>query len=170
MKRPATIHSDLFIAQKLFWTPSELYCKNIVVEHASQDYGACTFELNNHRIQFRVAKITPTKIGQFVTFWKRLDSGPIMPYNTTDSFDFLIVSVRDAGHYGQFIFPKSILHEKGLISKEGCGGKRAMRVYPSWDVADNNQAKKTQSWQLHYFFEIDTNKAIDENRVKKLFE
>lgn len=55
---------------------------------------------------------------------------------------------------GQFVFPKSVLHEKSLVSKEGHGGKQAMRVYPPWDVTENKQAQKTQAWQLLYFFEI----------------
>ena len=71
------IHSDLLAAQKLVYEPSGFSCKNLVLEAESQEYGACEFEMNNKQIKFRVAKITPTKIGQFVTFWKRIGSGPI---------------------------------------------------------------------------------------------
>jgi hypothetical protein len=37
------------------------------MEAESAEYGAYTFELNDLSVRFRVAKITPTKIGQFVT-------------------------------------------------------------------------------------------------------
>ena len=36
-------------------------------EEESAEYGACRFSLNGQVIVFRVAKTTPTKIGQFVT-------------------------------------------------------------------------------------------------------
>ncbi len=55
------------------------YCAIIVQDNESQEYGASTFEMNNKIIKFRVAKITPTKVGQFVTFWKRIADGPITP-------------------------------------------------------------------------------------------
>lgn len=72
-------------------------------------------------------------------------------------------------HSGIFIFPKSVLMQKGILSKNSKGGKRALRVYPSWDVAENKQAKKTQEWQLVYFFEINQKSAIDREHIKKLF-
>lgn len=161
------IHPDLFAAQKLAYEPSGLICKNVVKEKESEEYGACTFELNNHHILFRVGKITPTKIGQFVTLWKRIGNGPIIPYDMADPVDLFVVSVRDAQHFGQFVFPKTVLHEKGVISKNGKGGKRAMRIYPPWDMPDNQQAKKTQAWQRIYFFEIGQNSDIA--RIRKLF-
>lgn len=120
----------------------------------SQDYAAAQFCLNDKKVQFRVAKITPTKIGQFVTFWKRSDSGPIIPYDFADDFDFLVVFVEHDNLKGQFIFPKLVLLEQGYISKNEIGGKRAMRVYPVWDKPDSKQAMKTQNWQLKYFVEI----------------
>lgn len=40
-------------------------------EPESKEYDACRFKLNGLNIISRKAKITPKKIGQFVTFWKR---------------------------------------------------------------------------------------------------
>ena len=137
-------------------------------EAESQAYAAFEFEINNQRIKFRAGKITPTKIGQFVTLWKR-GAKTIMPYDRADPVDLFVVSVRSADRFGQFVFPKAILCEKGVVSKEGKGGKRAMRVYPAWDITDNQQAKKTQVWQLRYFFEIHPNERIDTALVQKLF-
>ncbi len=137
-----------------------LTLKNLVKGEESEEYGACQFEIscaesscvNHKRVLFRTGKITPTKIGLFVTLWKRIGNGPILPYDTEDPFDLFIVSVRTPEHFGQFVFPKTILYEKGILSKEGIGGKRAMRVYPPWDITDNPQAKKTQKWQIVHFF------------------
>lgn len=161
-----TVHSDLLAAQNLAYGPSGLTCDKIAGEAESAEYGAFEFEMNNLRIKFRVGKITPTKMGQFVTLWKRIGKGPILPYDSTDPIDLFVVSVRTPKHFGQFVFPKAILCEQGVLSKEGKGGKRAMRVYPPWDTAENPQARKTQAWQLLYFFEIP---CLDTSRIRKLF-
>ena len=42
--------------------------------------------------------------GQFVTLWKRIEKGPIMPHYVNDSLDLVIVCVRDGDRYGQFVF------------------------------------------------------------------
>lgn len=160
--------TDLLDAQKFAYEPSFLIIDNLVREKESEEYGAFQFEMNFRKILFRVAKVTPTKIGQFVTLWKRIGSGPILPYDVADPIDLFVVSVRSPEHFGQFVFPKAVLCEKGIILKEGKGGKRAMRVYPPWDVTDNRQAKITQKWQLLYFFEISPIK-VDTLRVQKFF-
>jgi hypothetical protein len=46
-----------------------------MLERESLEYAACSFKLNSMSVKFRVAKITPTKIGQFVTLWKRVSKG-----------------------------------------------------------------------------------------------
>lgn len=107
-----TIHKDLLDAKKCIYSPFEFQCSQPIMEKESIEYGAYTFELNGSFIRFRVSKITPTKIGQFVTLWKRIGNGPIQPYDVSDSVDFFIVSVRNDNHFGQFIFPKSIFCEQ----------------------------------------------------------
>ena len=137
------------------------------LETESEAYGACQFQLNELAIISRNAKITPKKVGQFVTFWKRNQNETIEPFNETDLLDFYVVNVRTENEFGQFVFPKSILIKKGIISTEKKEGKRAFRVYPKWDVTQNKQAQKTQQWQLDYFYEI--NDSIDLNTVVKLY-
>ncbi|MCK0159443.1 MepB family protein [Allomuricauda sp. F6463D] len=137
-------------------------------ESESQEYDACRFELNGRNIISRNAKITPKKVGQFVTFWKRNGNGPIEPYEENDPIDFYAVSVRNKNEFGQFVFPKSVLIKKGIISTERKEGKRAFRVYPKWDIAKNKQAERTQKWQLDYFYEI--NESTDLKKVSKLYE
>ncbi|MDV7139750.1 MepB family protein [Maribacter sp. TH_r10] len=140
---------------------------DLILEPESKAYGACNFKLNKRNIRSRSAKITPKKAGQFVTFWKRQGIGPIEPFNHTDNFDLLTVNVRTDKRLGQFVFPKSVLLKNGIISNETKEGKRAFRVYPKWDIANNKQAIKTQEWQLDYFYEI--NGSLDLNRVMSLY-
>ncbi|TLP81327.1 MepB family protein [Maribacter sp. ACAM166] len=135
-------------------------------EQESTAYDACKFVLNGHYIRSRNAKITPKKTGQFVTFWKRYKNGPIEPFNETDPIDFYVVNVRTKNALGQFVFPKSILITKRIISTEHKEGKRAFRVYPSWDIITNKQAKRTQKWHLVFFYEI--NDSTNLNKVLEL--
>ncbi|MBA3956907.1 MAG: MepB family protein [Parachlamydiaceae bacterium] len=163
------LHPDLLLAKDLVYKPSGLILQNLKIEDESADYGASEFTIKNRSVKFRVGKITPTKVGQFVTFWKRIGEGPILPYEFTDAFDFLVVSVRAENHFGQFVFPKTVLCEKGIVSCHGKEGKRAMRIYPPWDKADNSQAKKTQAWQLQYFIQF-SDQSFDVTRLKHLFD
>jgi len=161
------IHPDLIDAIKYVYEPNKWKINNLVREKESFEYGATEFILNQHNIKFRVAKTTPKKNGQFVTLWKRAGSGSIQPFDMADSFDLVVISTRSSTHFGQFIFPKNLLHKKGIVSKDEIGGKLAIRVYPPWDIANSKQAIKTQKWQLPYFFEI--NEGMGLSNIKKLF-
>src|SRR5690606_14840310 len=136
-------------------------------EMESKEYDACRFKLNGLNVISRTAKITPKKVGQFVTFWKRNGNGLIEPFNETDQIDFFVVNVLTENGFGQFVFPKSVLVKKGIISTESKEGKRAFRVYPNWDIVKSNQAERTQKWQLDYFYEI--NDSTDLNKVVELY-
>lgn len=117
-------------------------------------YSACGFSLNGKKIRFRSANLTPKKLGQFVTLWKRNETGSTAPLDSADPFDGIMVSARKADAFGLFIFPKSILSEHTVISTREQGGKRGFRVYPPWDSLVSRQAIKTQSWQSDYFVEL----------------
>lgn len=132
-----------------------LEISNFKLEPESKEYDACQFELNGLHLICRNAKITPKKVGQFVTFWKRKGHGPIEPFEETDKVDFFAVNVRSENKFGQFLFPKSVLIKKGILSTKTKEGKRAFRVYPSWDIANSKQAERTQKWQLDYFYLIE---------------
>jgi hypothetical protein len=160
--------SDLQFAEKSVYNKSGFELTNLVWNPESTNYGACSFELNNYKIQLRVANITPTKIGQFVAIWKRNNNGITAPFDVADSLDFMIISVRDSEKFGQFIFPKSVLVSKGIVSKNGKGGKRGIRVYVPWDKPENKQAIKTQDWQVNYFVEIKENSQVDLEIVKRI--
>jgi hypothetical protein len=142
---------------------------NIEIEKESSEYCAYRFEINHKKIIFRQAKITPTKTGQFVTLWKRkADKSPIEPFEIADDIDFFVINVKTKTRFGQFVFPKSILVEKGIVSDKK-EGKRAIRVYSPWNLTENKQAQRTQKWQLNYFLEIAIDGNLDINRAKLLY-
>lgn len=152
------LYPNLRTIEKLF-SSQGLELTNLLIHPESSEYEACSFTLNGKNIEYRTSKITPTKTGQFVTIWKRNKDGITAPFDISDKFDFVIISSKSEDKIGQFIFPKSILAEKGIISNKGKGGKRGTRVYPPWDNVDNKQAKKTQNWQIKYFVEIKANES-----------
>lgn len=159
-----TLPSDLLLVQERVYTPCNLTLHSYAIENESQEYHAASFKLNDYKIIFRIAKITPTKAGQFVTIWKRNGSGPIMPFDANDPIDFFMIGIRENDRVGQFIFPKQVLLEHDYICHNGTGGKRAIRVYPPWVTVDSPIAQKNQDWQTKYFFEID--KDYSQSRIK----
>jgi len=155
--------SDLELAKGLIYDQFGFKLANLKLAKESLAYAACSFYLNEKKIEYRVSKITPAKSGQFVSIWKRNENGLTVPYDSSDDFDFLVISSRTKDNWGQFIFPKAALVSNGIISKLGIGGKRGIRVYATWDRVLNKQAEKTKSWQTKYFIAFN---QID----KSLFE
>ncbi|MDQ7918390.1 MepB family protein [Mesonia sp. MT50] len=141
---------------------------NFELEPESKEYDASRFKLNGKKVLCRSAKLTPKKVGQFVTFWKRNEGGTIAPFEVSDLIDFYVVNVRTENKFGQFVFPKSVLVKRGIISTPKKEGKRAFRVYPIWDLVLSKQAKRTQQWQLEYFYEIKT--STNFNKVTELYK
>ena len=163
------MNSILLETKNLLFDKCGFDVSNIEIEKESSEYCAHRFEINSKKIVFRQAKITPTKIGQFVTLWKRNSiKNAIEPFEVSDDIDLFVINVKTEYRFGQFIFPKSILIEKGIITDKK-EGKRAIRVYPNWDLTENKQAIKTQKWQLDYFLEISIDGNLDKNRVKLLY-
>ncbi len=161
--------NDLIFFQKRIFELAAMKYSEENMEAEGKEYLACSFKVEDRFVRYRQAKVTPTKIGQFVTIWKRSAKGPIEPFDRADPIDLLVVTVKTPTHLGQFIFPKSILISQGVLSVNGKGGKRAFRVYPSWDTPNNKQAEKSQSWQLKYFAEVKKDHAIDLDRFKALY-
>lgn len=164
------IPKELFLAKELIYNPCGLVFSELLAEKESKEYQAHTFSLDKHKVCYRLAKITPTKTGLFVTLWKRNQAGPIAPFHVEDKIDFFIIHCQKENRFGQFIFPKTLLHNKAIVSDDFKEGKRAIRVYPPWDKDLNKQAQKTQQWQQDYFIEITQDKTIDLAAVKKCFD
>jgi hypothetical protein len=146
-----SIHSDLKVVKELVYDKCGFDFTNLKNNLKSAEYGACSFRLNGKEIQYRASKITPAKTGQFVTIWKRNKDGITEPFDILDDLDFIIITSKSGNNFGQFIFPKSVLVDNGIITKNGKEGKRGIRVYPPWDIVTNKQAIKTQSWQQNIF-------------------
>ena len=168
MNRIEKLNENLAEIKNRIYDKCSLEISKMSNETEGIEYGACQFELNGMKVICRSSKITPKKVGQFVTFWKRNEDGITEPYCETDRIDFYVINVRAGKHFGQFVFPKSKLIEKGIISTKDKGGKRGFRVYPNWDIVQNKQAEKTQKWQANYFYEIE--KGIDLKIVKELYQ
>ena len=159
---------DLAAASELVYDKIGLALTALKADAESAEYAACTFTLGGKPVLYRSSKTTPKKIGQFVTLWKRNTKGITEPFSSSDPFDFIIISARSGDNFGQFIFPKSVLLEKGIVSSNTKEGKRGIRVYPPWDKPTSRQAEKTQHWQVLYFLEIKEDGTTDFERTKKL--
>lgn len=150
----SNIYNDLYLLQQQVYDAYSMQYSSPIFEAESVEYSACKFTVNHLRVACRAAKITPVKIGQFVTLWKRSPHGPIEPFNINDPIDLIVITVRNKGKLGHFVFPIAELQAKGIISGNDKVGKRAFRVYPPWNTPINKQAKATQNWQLEFYFEI----------------
>lgn len=134
---------------------------NITNDEESEEYFGYNFKIDKLNLKFRKAKITPKKIGQFVTLWKRNSKKQTEPFNENENFDFYIVVTEEVENYGFFIFPKRILCEKQILTTNQKEGKRGFRVYPDWTKTENKQAEKTQSWQKNYFIDLTNNEKVN---------
>jgi len=163
-----SFHNYLKIAKELVYDKCGFDITNLKLNSESAEYGACSFDLNRKTVQHRVSKITPTKIGQFVTIWKRNKDGITEPFNISDDLDFIIITSKCGDNFGQFLFPKSVLADKGIITNKGKEGKRGIRVYPPWDLVTSIQARKNQSWQTKYFLTIRNDNSTDIEMAKRI--
>jgi len=166
---PNTIPAILLEIKVRVLDPLGIEVKNMIAEKESSDYSAHHFELDQSSVVFRTAKITPKKIGQFVTLWKRNNEGATQPYDWSDSADLIIIAAVFENQQGHFIFPKAILFQHGVLSGKLQQGKRGFRVYPPWDLPSSMQAQKSQKWQNDYFLEITDTKNIDWDLAKRLY-
>ncbi|MGW1373737.1 MepB family protein [Streptomyces sp. NPDC002446] len=165
----AEIPHDLRAAKALVYDPSGFTCSQPVPEAESAEYAAHEFTLDGLFVKYRVAKTTPTKAGQFVTVWKRSAGGPIQPFDAADPVDLFVISTREGERFGQFVFPREVLCARGIVSRNGSGGKRAFRVYPPWVTTTSRQARSTQSWQSEHFLRVPEDGTVDGARARRLY-
>ena len=122
-----------------------------IPEPEGAEYSAHSLTVDGRSAVYRRAKTTPTKLGQFVTLWRRSDAGPIRPFDVSDGVELFVVEVYDGEQLGHFIFPVDALITNRVVSTDFTGGKRAIRVYPPWVAPTSVQAVKSQRWQLEFF-------------------
>ncbi|MFI6584198.1 MepB family protein [Embleya sp. NPDC050493] len=166
---PVSLPADLLAAKALVYDPNGFVCSTPVAEPESAEYGAHVFTVDGAEVRFRIAGTTPTKVGQFVTLWQRSAAGPIEPLAAEDRFDLVVISSRQGDHFGQFVFPKAVLRERGILSVRGDGGKRGFRVYPPWVSTTNRQADRTRAWQLDHFLTVTAEASPDPARCRALY-
>lgn len=160
---------------EVIYKPNQLTIASTNEEQQNLEYAAGTFELINKltikTVRFRVAKQTPTKIGQFVTFWEKDSKGMNRPFQYDSSPDLLVITTfKDNRTFGQFVFPKDVLLKHNILQSHFTKGKMGIRVYPSWDKPASNTALKTQSWQLDYFFMITHTGILPTTKIMALYE
>lgn len=131
---------------------------NICIDRGAKEYHGLIFEYHHKKYMFRQAKITPTKVGQFVTLWKReTPTSDIAPFSVNDGIDGVIIANFDGNRKGYFIFDQAQLGERGIFTKNEVEGKRAIRVYAPWVKTVAKQAVQTQKWQILNFVELGQN-------------
>ena len=130
-------------------------------------YEAVNLTINNRQFKSRLANKTPNKEGYFVEIWQKNDKNQNIPFSQNDSWDKLIINIIDNSRQGQFIFPKKLLIEKGIISSTHLSGKLAFRVYPTWEQHLNLTATQSQKWQCPYF--IDLSEDANLKRIETLY-
>src|SRR5699024_140808 len=148
-------YTKLNYVNKMIYEPNDLTVKLVQEEKQNSKYGAGRFQLFSRTVRFRVANITPTKIGQFVAFWEKDVNNKNQPYLYEDAPDLLVITtMKYDDEFGQFIFPIGVLIKEDILRSASTEGKMAMRVYPSWDSPSSKQAMITQKWQLPYFVDM----------------
>ncbi|WP_141498737.1 MepB family protein [Bacillus toyonensis] len=148
---------------------NNLIITNLKEERQNSEYAGALFHLNNKTIRFRVSKITPNKIGQFVSFWEKNENMQNQAFSYVAAPDLLVITCINDHKLGQFIFPKEILLEEKILKIQSQKGKMAMRVYPIWDKPVSNQAKKSQMWQLQYFIDLSNINNVSIDKLLHLY-
>nr|QXL80213.1 hypothetical protein [Vibrio sp.] len=149
----------------------------------NSQYDALAFSIDGQQILYRKGHVTPDRPGHFLTIWKRSDGeGPdskkTRPFEKPD-LDYLFVEVHDhqTSKQGMFIFPLSVLLQKGVVRSEKAKGKMAVRVFPPWTSSRGEEksqvfsesAKRTQRWQCEYFVWMENNVITDVEKFAHLF-
>ncbi|MGO4536713.1 MepB family protein [Leifsonia sp. 2MCAF36] len=117
-------------------------------------YGSAVSGVEGCLSRFRVARVTPQKAGLFVAVWRRAADGGTEPYPEDAQMRMVIVT-REGLRFGAFVFPATVLAQRGVTSAGGRDGKRGFRVYPPWSVVESAQAVATQRWQCEHFVTLD---------------
>ncbi|MCM3758501.1 MepB family protein [Sporosarcina aquimarina] len=153
----------------LVYQPNHFTIREVQEECQNSEYGAGIFQLDGKSVRFRVAKITPTKIGQFVALWEKDENNKNRPFLYDASPDLVVINTFTEHHFGQFIFPKKILASKNILKTTRANGKMAFRVYPSWDTPTSQQAVATQKWQLNFFIDLSDARVATSQELLTLY-
>ncbi|MGB2871128.1 MepB family protein [Psychrobacillus psychrotolerans] len=163
-------YTALSYVNKMIYESNDLTVKCVQEEKQNSKYGAGTFRLSSKTVRFRVANITPQKVGQFVAFWEKDENNKNQPFTYVETPDLLVITTfQDDSKFGQFIFPKEILFKHNILRSSSTKGKMAIRVYSSWDNPTSEQALKTQKWQLPYFVDMSDPSELPIDKIIELY-
>lgn len=163
-------YTALNYINKMIYEPNDLTVKSVQEEKQNSKYGAGTFRLSSRTVRFRVANITPTKVGQFVAFWEKDENNINQPYSYEKAPDLLVITTfKNDSEFGQFIFPKEVLLKQNILRSSSTKGKMAIRTYPSWDKPTSKQAIETQKWQLLYFVDMSNTSKLAIDKIIELY-
>lgn len=161
---------ELSKVQSLFRDIASLSIFNVEPDNECEEYYGYNLHAGTLHLKFRKAKITPKKLGYFVTLWKRNSHGQTEPFSISDHFDFYIIAAAENNRFGIFIFPRNILVEKQILTNSNKEGKRGFRVYTNWNTTENKQAEKTKNWQKNYFINLSDLKEKDIDKFKSILQ
>ncbi|MBM7601013.1 hypothetical protein JOC34_003434 [Virgibacillus halotolerans] len=163
-------YAALNYVNKMIYEPNDLTVKSVKEEKQNSKYGAGIFRLSSRTVRFRVANITPTKVGRFVAFWEKDENNKNQAFTYEEAPDLLVITTfKNDSEFGQFIFPKEILFKQNILSSTSTKGKMAIRVYSSWDKPTSKQAMKTQKWQLPYFVDMSDPSELPIDKIIELY-
>src|SRR5699024_2985894 len=112
-------YTALHYVNRMIYEPNDLIVKSVQEEKQNSKYGAGTFQLSSRTVRFRVANLTPTKAGQFVAFWEKDRNDKNQPYLYEEAPDlFIITTFKNENEFGQFIFSKEVLLERGILKSD----------------------------------------------------
>lgn len=133
---------------------AECASAEVTPEEQQSDYEAGNTIINGELWQLRTARITATKPGAFVAFWRRNLAGETRPLDAQEVRSGLLVFVQDSERFGVFRFTAEHLESLGITRSSKSPGKRGFRVYPSWCGELNATATRTQSSQSAAFIDL----------------
>lgn len=133
---------------KRFYDENNIIMSDLQMDGKSHSYK---FKLNGKNVIYRCGKITPIKMGYFVTLYKRNLLLQCVPFDYTDDVDFYIIGLPIINK--QFIFTKNTLADNGIISRDNKNGKRGFRLYHPHIRVNSKQALNSQEWQSKCFID-----------------
>ncbi|UNM97401.1 MepB family protein [Ignatzschineria rhizosphaerae] len=147
------------LLKTLFLTLGKPSPEIIALDPYNQEYEGFDFRVLNVNYRSRLARKTPKKAGYFLAIWEKDAENKNISFSEITFPDFLMVNILDGERKGQFIFPKWVLKQQGILSSSTKPGKMAFRVYTPWDTDLNRSAAKTAKWQLPFFVELPVDNA-----------
>ncbi len=139
-----------FIAFENYVAATGPNAAEVAPEDQNSDYESGIVRIGGDDWHIRTARITPTKPGAFVAFWRRDTDGATRPFGADEVDAGLLVFVADGEHRGVFRFTAAHLAQL-QVTRGRRAGKRGFRVYPTWCTELNAQATRTQRAQASAF-------------------